>query len=227
MKLKWYGHASFKVTADDGTVIITDPYTPETTGYPPFTEAADLVLMSSDNDRSHCRADLIPGSPTVIDALALAKNGGEATERGIHVRAIQSMEALNHKYHDPDLNGMYRFTVDGIDIGHMGDVGNPLDADQIAFFKGADVLLALTGGHPTIELDDLKTVIEQTGPKLVVPMHFQTLSYRPYNILWIESFLSYFDKSDTRLALSNEVSLSKADLASGPKVLVLDYTRVC
>jgi L-ascorbate metabolism protein UlaG (beta-lactamase superfamily) len=227
MKLQWYGHASFKLTADDGTVIVTDPYTPEVTGYPPFMDSADLVIMSSDNDRSHCRADLVPGNPSVIDALALAKNGGDTTERGIRVRSIQSMEALNHKYHDPDLNGMYRFTVDGLDIGHMGDVGNPLSPEQLDFFKGVDVLLALTGGHPTIELDDLKTVIEATGPKLIVPMHFQTLSYRPYNILWIESFLTYFDKSETKLALSNEISLNKAEMASWPKVLVLDYTRVC
>ncbi len=227
MKLKWYGHASFKLTADDGTVIITDPYTPEVTGYPPFVEPADLVIMSSDNDRSHCRADLIPGSPTVIDALALAKAGGETTERGIDVRAIQSMEALNHRYHDPDLNGMYRLTVDGLDIGHMGDVGNPLSAEQIAFFKDVDVLLALAGGHPTIELDDLKAVIDATGPKLIVPMHFQTLSYRPYNLLWIESFLKYFAKGETKLALSSEVSLKRDEAASWPKVLVLDYTRVC
>lgn len=53
-----------------------------------------------------------------------------------------------------------------------------------------DVLLALTGGHPTLELADLMTVIVHCKPKLVVPMHFRTLTYKPRNMLWIESFLA-------------------------------------
>ena len=28
------------------------------------------------------------------------------------------MEALNHRYHDPDQNAMYRLGVDGLEIGH-------------------------------------------------------------------------------------------------------------
>ena len=37
MKIKWYGHAAFIVTASDGASVITDPYTPETSGYQPIT----------------------------------------------------------------------------------------------------------------------------------------------------------------------------------------------
>ena len=46
MKLKWYGHASFLITADDGRTIITDPYTPETSGYKPIADSPDIVIMS-------------------------------------------------------------------------------------------------------------------------------------------------------------------------------------
>ena len=225
MKLRWYGQASFRVTADDGTSVVTDPYTPETAGYPPVADAADIAIISSDNDSFHCRADLIPGNPTVINALALARNGGEQVERGIPFRAIEAMEALNHKYHDPDQNGMYRFTVDGVSIGHMGDVGNPLSEAQIAFFEGVDVLLALAGGHPTIELDDLMTVIRAARPRLVVPMHFRTLSYKPRNIYWIEEFLRYFDDADVDFACATEVELHRDQLPEPTRVLVVDYVR--
>jgi len=64
MKLKWYGQACFLITADNGLKIVTDPYTPETSGYVPVTEAADIVIRSSDNDSFHCRADLIPATPS-------------------------------------------------------------------------------------------------------------------------------------------------------------------
>ncbi len=84
MDLKWYGHACFQLTASDGTRIVTDPYTPETSGYAPITEPADLVITSSDNDSFHCRANLIPGHPAVINALALAHSGGGETNRRWH-----------------------------------------------------------------------------------------------------------------------------------------------
>jgi L-ascorbate metabolism protein UlaG (beta-lactamase superfamily) len=223
MLLKWYGHASFRITSNDGTSIITDPYTPETAGYKPITETADIVIISSDNDSYHCRADLIPGTPTIINALELAQTGKTRTEKGITFQAVEAMEALNHRFHDPDQNGMYKVMVDGISIGHMGDMGNALTKEQLEFFKGVDVFLALAGGHPTIELDDLKTAIDAIGPKLVIPMHFRTLTYKPRNTFWIETFLNYFDDKDVDFACADEVEIEKESLPAKSRVLVLDY----
>lgn len=212
MILKWYGHASFRITASDGTSIITDPYTPETCGYDPIIEPADLVLISSATDTFHCRADLIPGEHAVVNALELARNGGSCVERGIPIRAVQSMEAYSHRDFHPDDNGMYRFEVDGIHIGHMGDMGNPLSAAQMAFFEGVDVLLALAGGYPTIELPDLKAVIDHVQPKLVVPMHFRTLRWRPQSQHWIAAFLDLFDPANVDFAIATQVTLTREGL---------------
>jgi L-ascorbate metabolism protein UlaG (beta-lactamase superfamily) len=225
MKLKWYGQACFLITASDGTTIVTDPYTPETSGYRPVLEKANYVIRSSDNDSFHCRADLISGGPIVITALDVANEGGEINSNGFRVQAIQAMEALNHRYHDPDQNGMYRFTVDGISIGHMGDVGNALSDEQINFFKGVDVLLTLAGGHPVIELDDLKTVLDGAKPRLIVPMHFRTLTYKPRNGFWIESFLQYYDDADVDFAFDYETTITKDTLPDKTRVLVLDYVH--
>ncbi|MGB1288619.1 MAG: MBL fold metallo-hydrolase [Aggregatilineales bacterium] len=225
MKLKWYGHASFRITAADGLSIVTDPYTPKTAGYAAVTEAADMVFVSSDNDSFHCRADLIPGSPTVINALEVARNDGSHEAHGLTIQAIQAMEMENHPYHDPDHNGMYRFEVDGIRIGHMGDVGNRLTDAQMDFFKDLDVLLALTGGAPTIALDDLKALIDTAQPKLIVPMHFRTLSWKPRDCFWIQTFLDYFDVSQVDFPCAYEVELSKADIPDSTRVMVLDYVR--
>lgn len=38
---------------------------------------------------------------------------------------------------------------------------------------GTEVLPALTGGPPTIELQDLVKVIKTTKPKVVIPMHYR------------------------------------------------------
>jgi L-ascorbate metabolism protein UlaG (beta-lactamase superfamily) len=223
VKLKWYGHASFRITTDSGSSIITDPYDPRTAGYKPFTEPADVVVISSDNDSFHCNTNLIPGEHITINALELARSGKARVEYDVRFTAVEAMEALDHREHHPDQNGMYRMLVDGIRIGHMGDIGNALTQLQLEFFAGVDVLLALTGGHPTLELDDLETAINFIKPRLVIPMHFRTLTYKPRNTVWIESFLKYFDDSQVDFACSSEVELNRLMLPETTRVLVMDY----
>ena len=123
----------------------------------------------------------MPGEHSTINALTLARNGGSQQVHGISFSAIEAMENVAHHDFHPDQNGMYRMQVDGISIGHMGDVGNALSTAQLEFFAGVDVLLALVGGYPTIALPDLMTLIQHAKPKLVVPMHFRTLTYKPRN----------------------------------------------
>ncbi len=227
MKLKWYGHASFRITTSRGVSIITDPYDPETSGYAAYVEPCDIVIMSSDNDLFHCNTHLVPGEHLTINALTLARSGATHTSHGVTFAAVEAMEALDHREHHPDQNAMYRIEADGIDIGHMGDVGNPLSAQQLAFFDGIDVLLALAGGHPTIALPDLQTVIRAVKPRLVIPMHFRTLTYKPRNTFWIETFLRDFDDQDIDFALSSEVTITRERLppVGAARVLVVDYAR--
>lgn len=225
MKLKWYGHAAFRVSADDGRSIILDPYTPETSGYRPIEDIADGCIISSDNDTFHCRADLLPGAPLTVNALTLAREGGLGELVGFRVRAIEAMEAEDHFEHHPDQNGMYRIEVDGIHIGHMGDVGNPLNAAQCEFFSGIDVLLALAGGHPTLELEELMDVIRTVQPPLVIPMHFRTLTYKPRNTQWLEPFLEMMGESATDFICAPEVAITRGDLPASTRMWVLRYAN--
>jgi len=225
MKIKWYGHASFRLLPAEGPAVITDPYTPEGVGYAPVRDTADIVVMSSDDDDAHCRADLIFGEPTVINALTVALNGGEVSDGGLDVQAIAAAEWDEHPEHAPGQNGMYRFELDGIRFAHMGDVGNPLSDEQIAFFEDVDVLFALAGGYLTIELPDLMRMIHRVEPHLVIPMHFRTLTYRPRNTMWIESFLGHFKDEQVDFACDSEIDLTKEDIPSSTRVLVMDYAR--
>ena len=61
MKIKWYGHACFRIEGDD-IRIVTDPYTPEVAGLDPMDEPADVVVMNG--DASTTRALLGGGGPT-------------------------------------------------------------------------------------------------------------------------------------------------------------------
>lgn len=226
MKITWFGHAAFGLMPQTGPSIITDPYTPEGVGYSPIRETADLVLISSDDDEAHCRADLIPGNPEIVNALTVAQNGGRAAAQGIEITAIEAAEWDHHPEHEvPGQNGMYRFTLDGIKCAHMGDVGNPLTEAQQDFFADTDILFALAGGYLTLELPDLMEMIHRVKPKLVIPMHFRTLTYRPRNTKWIESFLSHFKDEDVDFACDHTVEITAEDIPERTRVLVMDYVR--
>ncbi|MEM9796130.1 MAG: MBL fold metallo-hydrolase [Pseudomonadota bacterium] len=223
MRVTWYGQAALRLEGQDISVI-TDPYTPNVLGYAAIEDSADVVLTSSDDDDAHCRSDLIPGSPAIANTLDIAGDGqGEGDVGGLTVRAIAAEEWEHHPRGTAGQNAMYRFNLDGIEIAHMGDVGNALTEDQIAFFEGVDVLLALTGGPPTIALPDLMHMIHRTRPKLVIPMHFRTLVYRPANILWIEDFLRHFTEDRVEFAFGPHTDITADALPDAIRVRVLDH----
>ncbi len=225
MRVTWFGHAAFKLEAAEGSVI-TDPYTPEGVGYAPIEETADVVIVSSDDDDAHCRADLIAGDPIVVNALDVALDGGRLEAGPFTVEAVEAAEWVDHPRGVPGQNGMYKWGHGGLTIAHMGDVGNPLTDEQIAFFEDVDVLLALAGGYLTIELPDLMEMIHRARPRLVIPMHFRTLAYRPNNTMWIDGFLRGFREDAVRFANAPRIEIGPGDLPeTGTRVLVLDYLR--
>ncbi|MEM1364403.1 MAG: MBL fold metallo-hydrolase [Pseudomonadota bacterium] len=226
MQITWYGHAAFGLRPANGPMVITDPYTPEGVGYAPIRDTADIVIISSDDDSAHCRADLIGGDPVVVNALEVAQSGGTITASGVDIEAVEATEWDHHPEHAvPGQNGMYRFELDGLRCAHMGDVGNPLSQAQQDFFADTDILFALAGGYLTIELPDLMEMIQRVKPKLIIPMHFRTLTYRPRNTMWIESFLSNFDDADVDFAFGSTIEITKQNLPDRTRVMVMDYVR--
>src|SRR5215217_2375293 len=138
--------------------------------------------------------------------------------RGCRVRGL-----AEHK-EDPDDNAMYRFELGGISVLHMGDTGNPLTGEQLRELRGrVDVLLALVGGPPTIELEDLDRAIEEIGPRVVVPMHYRIPGLRISGvILPVDAFLSRYPREVAVHQGSSEVELTPDSLPPGLRICVLE-----
>jgi len=182
MRMTFYAHASFRLETPEVSVV-TDPYTPLASGFDPIDEPADLVIMSSATDRFHSDPSHVRGDPTVVDALLDVPPDG-ITVCGVPIRAFPTSESLTFDFgRDPDANAMYLFTIGGVRVLHMGDVGNPVAPAVLETLAGqVDVLLALAGAHATIALDDLDRTIAAIAPRIVVPMHY----WHPRGVLKIE-----------------------------------------
>ncbi len=226
MKIRFYAHASFRLEAD-GLAVITDPYTPgpQNSGFDPIDEPADILIMSSATDPFHSDPSHVCDDPTVVNALELPTEGADV--RGLHIRPFPAMESMTFDFgRDPDANALYLFTLGGLRIAHMGDIGNPVPQEHLDALRGnIDLLFALAGAHATIALDDLDTAIDAIGPRVVIPMHY----YSPRGVLDIEPVDTFLERhpadSITRVG-GPELDLTPESLpAEAPHIYVLEQSR--
>jgi len=215
MKIKWNGHASFTITADDGTVIVTDPYDPSGYGgvlkYDMVTDKADGVLVSHDH-LDHNYVEGLTGSPTIL------KKSGEV--KAIQVRGVDT-------YHDESegsergANTVFSFAVDGINICFVGDLGHQLTQDQINAIGDVDLLLVPVGGTFTVDAAGAADVAKALGAKLTIPMHFKTDKCElPIGV--VDDFLALVP--NVKELNQSEIDLSSDKLPDvDPEVWVLNY----
>jgi L-ascorbate metabolism protein UlaG (beta-lactamase superfamily) len=169
MTIKFLGHASFLLTSQDGLRIITDPYKPGCFDggikYDPITEEADIVTISHEHDDHNCTD--IQGNPVFV------RGAGKKELKGVPIEGTDV-------FHDTSggkergANTVFKMTIDGIKIVHLGDLGHPLSDQAVKNIGAVDILFVPVGGYFTIDAAAAETVIEKLNPKIVVPMHFKT-----------------------------------------------------
>ncbi|RYG75246.1 hypothetical protein EON80_01295 [bacterium] len=164
MRLTFLGHAAFLIETA-GQRIITDPYSSQI-GYAPIHESADVVTISHENPVYHSCLEELEGDFEVVKGLQILETGARMGE--VTFGAVEVFEKLP----DEGPNAMVWIESEGLRILHMGDCG-PLPSDEtLAKCGKVDVLLALAGGTPTIDLADLMTMVEKLQPRIIIPMHF-------------------------------------------------------
>jgi L-ascorbate metabolism protein UlaG (beta-lactamase superfamily) len=219
MHITFYAHACFRLEGN-GISIITDPYTPSVSRFEPVGETCDVVLMSSATDRFHSDWTQVPGNPRIIDATTIGQEGIEV--HGVPIRAFPNRE---NKVEAAADNAMYLVTLDGVRVLHMGDAGwTPAPKYVKAMAGQVDVLLALTGGLPTIPLDDLDQFIAAIRPRVVIPMHY----YHPRGVLNIQPVSDFTARYSADIVRHHDTSIiefTPATLPSSMQIIVLPQSR--
>jgi len=209
MKIKWLGHASFMITSEAGTKIITDPYViAENLNYGEIKESADIVTVSHGHT-DHNNVSAVRGNPEVVR--------GTAKVKGIEFRGIPT-------YHD-DAEGKLRgnntilcFEVDGVRVCHLGDLGHHLNDKQVAKLGSVDILLIPVGGFFTIDAKVASQLCDRLKPKVIIPMHFKN-DKCAYPIAGGEEFLK--GKKGVRRLDTSEVEFKQGELPATTKTVVL------
>jgi L-ascorbate metabolism protein UlaG (beta-lactamase superfamily) len=213
MKIKWLGHASFLITSDSGVRVITDPYTRGGgITYGQIQETADVVTMSHKH-QDHNNVGAVKGKPVVVDTP------GVRSVKGIDFVGVPS-------YHDEAKgaqrgpNIIFCFTMDGVRVCHLGDLGHELDAAKVKEIGTVDVVLAPVGGFYTIDCRQAGGVCESLKPKVVIPMHVKTAKC-DYPITGVEDFLK--GRKNVNRVSASEIEIKKDELPVETETIVLQH----
>ena len=216
MKIKWYGHAAFKITTDGNVTIIIDPYQSGAFGgalsYGKIDESADIVLTSHDHDDHNYRKD-IKGTYKHFN------KAGTYHEKGLTIEALPC-------YHDPSQgkergsNMIFVIEADGLRLAHMGDLGHTLTKDIIKKMGNIDIVMLPVGGFYTIDADEATKVMRDMNPKITIPMHFKTEKC-DFPIAGIDVFTS--GKKGIKNINEYEIEVAKEGLPKESEIIVMHY----
>ncbi len=184
MKIQYLGHSSFRLISDIGTTIVTDPYNKELVGYAMPKVRCDVVTVSHQHD-DHNYVEALNGNPAVVDKV-LSCPADDVALDGFVVCHDNKGGSLR------GLNTVFCFSIDGIKLAHMGDIGEKKES-VVDRLEGTDVLMIPVGGFYTIDADTAKWYVDNIRPKIVLPMHYATPDCT-LNIAPLADFTDKFDQ---------------------------------
>lgn len=190
MKIEWKGHSSFLLTTSNGVEILTDPFNEEV-GYPLPKVKADYVTISHQH-YDHNYTQLLDQSlkkPIIIQD----QEAHSYPQSGLRIEGIAS-------FHDSEKgtkrgsNTIYKISVEGLSIAHLGDLGHILTGKQLSQLGSIDILCIPVGGFYTINAEEAYKIIELLKPSVVLPMHYKYAPYVQLPIATLDEFIRFYPK---------------------------------
>ena len=215
MKIRYLGHSCFLLTESTGTRILTDPY--GDVGFKMPRVEADVVSVSHGH-YDHNNVKAVGGNPVVLD------KEGQYEVGGVEIIAVKS-------YHD-NANGaergenlIFKFRLDGIEVCHLGDLGEECSSSLIEMLLPVHVLLIPVGGKYTIDSEQAKEYVDRIMPSIVIPMHYKSKGLS-LDIDKPDAFLSQFEEEDVEELEESEIELTRDDIdEETTKIILMERSK--
>lgn len=202
MKIEWLGHSSFKLTESTGISLVTDPFNAEEVGISFPEVEADIVTVSHDHFDHNCIG-------AVKEYKTLVTTPGDHGVDGVDIFGFKS-------YHDDKKgllrgkNVVFRIRMDGVEVCHLGDIGEELSPMLAELIGSINVLLIPVGGRYTIDAAEAKEYVDRLMPDVVIPMHYMMDGYRT-QFDELDEFLDLFPKEDVEYADTAALEFDRTD----------------
>ncbi|SPF45609.1 Zn-dependent hydrolase of the beta-lactamase fold [Candidatus Desulfosporosinus infrequens] len=209
MNIRWLGHSCFLFTNQEGLRVLTDPFD-EKVGYPVPRIETDIVTVSH-HHHDHDSVQVLPGKPQIVDGE------GSYSFSGLSIKGTAT-------FHDTQQgakrgkNTLFSFTMDGVHIVHLGDLGHLLTPEQLADVGQVDIACIPVGGFYTIDAEQAYQVVQQLNPKIVLPMHYKPDETSSLPIEGNAGFLAYF----AHVKMAKALDISPSSLPRTQEAIVLE-----
>ncbi|MDE6586554.1 MAG: MBL fold metallo-hydrolase [Clostridia bacterium] len=211
MIIEYLGHSCFKLVESTGTTVVCDPYSNEV-GFSMPKVSADAVTVSHGHF-DHNAISNVGGNPVVIDK----ESNYELT--GVEINSVKSFHDASRGKNRGE-NVIFKFRMDGIDVCHLGDLGESCSTELIENILPVNVLLIPVGGNYTIDAEMAKEYVDRIMPDIVIPMHYRTKDSK-IDVDKVDEFLKLFDDEIIEELEESKIELSRSDLSGETKIIVL------
>lgn len=192
MKLRYFSHSSFLITADNGKTVLIDPFLDDNPTSPVKSSEinADFIVLT------HAHGDHVGDAFAIAErcnSLFICVNelANYCSEKGfnahnMHIGGSYTFDfgrlkftIAHHGSMTPD--GTYGgepagvvLSIDGINLYHTGDTGLFYDMKLIGEMDTIDYMLVPIGDNFTMGIRDAVKAVELASPRVAIPMHYNT-----------------------------------------------------
>lgn len=213
MNIYWLGHSCFLIKTELGKRILMDPFDLDI-GYIPYKGDVDIVTISHMHFDHSCTSYINNEAKVLTDFVD-------------YQNTFCNINSF-HSFHDDccglkrDKNFIFKILCDDISLCHLGDLGHILSNKTLKKLGNIDILFVPVGEHLTISIDDLKKVITDINPKIIIPMHYKTQNLSFY-LNTLDNFL--MKMKGYPMLHTDSLSISKDTIPSSSQVIILEITK--
>ncbi len=213
VSLQWFGHAFFRLISPGGTRVVTDPFSPER-GFP-IPKTAPHVVTSSEESANHSWVEIVGGKPIILRGVVNQGDGWARIDRKVGDVRILSVPIVQGGG-EFDISGgkasSFLFETGGLCIAHLGDLGAPMNPEQLRRLGKVHVALVIISDPGAMGPEVLARFIHRLGPNIAIPMDVRS-----------EEDLTAFTRAFRRVRRLNtdRIELSRRTLPRPTEVVVL------
>jgi L-ascorbate metabolism protein UlaG (beta-lactamase superfamily) len=203
MEITWYGLGCFRMNERGYPAIVTDPFYKKDVGYELPHLTTEIITLSTPLDNGHddVRWTGMRGKPHIF------ASPGEYELGGLFVTGIASYRD-NKKGSKRGENIIYTYSVNGLSICHLGDLGHVPNQTQIETIGPVDVLLVPVGVPGGMTPAMASEVISLIEPNIIVPMDYKTPGLKNVQRKTVGRFLKEMGMSKEKPQATLKVSAS-------------------
>lgn len=207
-EIRWHGHTCFRIRAREATIIV-DPVE-RSTGYAMGKQSADIVTLSGDEGGRNLNA--VRPDYQVIDGP------GEYEMHDVFVTGGRTYQDES-KGAERGYNTTYVIEVEGLKLGHLGNIGHTLTESQAEALEGVDILMVPSGGEQGLTYEKAADLVTSLSPKIVIPMRYAT-SRGDKSLGDVQAFLKKLGVDVP--AAEDKLTIKASDLLESMRVVVLN-----